>query len=211
VTFETAVERLRAALAGPLPGAGAQDLLAPLPRREWPPGLNPARIRNAAGLLLIFPVDRRPHVVLTVRSDRVRHGGQVSLPGGVVERGETFEQAALREAHEEVGLAISEAEPLGRLTPVDIPVSGFRLHPVVAAAFAPPALHPADTEVARIIEADVAALMEPAAFTFKTLTRDGRSLHVPTLVAGGADIWGATAMVLAEFLVLLGWSRPAHG
>jgi 8-oxo-dGTP pyrophosphatase MutT (NUDIX family) len=206
VTFDATIERLRGALAAPLPGPEAQDLLTPIPRRDWPAGFNPARARHAAGLLLVFPIDDRPHIVLTVRSDRVRHSGQVSLPGGVVEPGESFEQAALREAHEEVGLDGRLVQPLGLLTPVDIPVSGFRLQPVVAVSLTRPALQPADIEVARIIEADVAALMTPEASARTTLVRDGRVLDVPTLTAGGAEIWGATAMVLAEFLVLLGWS-----
>ena len=67
-----------------------------------------------------------------MRADALRHGGQVSLPGGVVDPGETFEQAALREAHEEVALPLDEVRVLGALTPLDIPVSGFRLHPIVA-------------------------------------------------------------------------------
>ncbi|PYR38594.1 MAG: coenzyme A pyrophosphatase, partial [Acidobacteria bacterium] len=81
--------------------------MAPVPRRQWPAGFNIARVRHAAGLLLVFPattINAEPaepaeaHVVLTVRGDTPRHPGQVSLPGGVVEPGETFEQAALREA-----------------------------------------------------------------------------------------------------------------
>src|SRR5207248_11030681 len=99
----------------------------------WPAGFNPARIRHAAGLLLVFPVNDVPFVVLTLRADHLgRHGGQVSLPGGVIEPGETFEQAALREAHEEVGLSAADVRVLGALTPLDIPVTGFRLHPIVA-------------------------------------------------------------------------------
>ena len=75
-----------------------------------------------------------------MRGDNVRHPGQVSLPGGVVEPGETLEQAALREAHEEVALPIEPVRILGRLTPLDIPVSGFRLHPIVAMTPARPPL-----------------------------------------------------------------------
>jgi len=211
VNFDAVLVTVDEALRRPLPGQAAQDLLTPVPRREWPSNWNPARVRNAAGLLLLFPVDARAHVLLTVRSDAVRHGGQVSMPGGVVEPGETFEQAALREAHEEVGLPLDGVEVLGALTPIDIPVSGFRLHPIVAAARVRPSLRPADAEVARILEIDLDALHDPRAIARHVMTRDGTTRNVPALVTAGAEIWGATAMVLAEFLTLLGWRGPDKG
>jgi 8-oxo-dGTP pyrophosphatase MutT (NUDIX family) len=198
--------RLADALERPLPGQAAQDLLSPIPRREWPSNWNPARTRHAAGLLLLYPVADQAHVVLTLRSDAVRHGGQVSMPGGVVEPGETFEQAALREAHEEVGLDASRVQVLGALTPVDIPVSGFRLHPIVGAADERPELRPADAEVARILDIQIASLLDPARLVARPMTRDGVTRQVPLLAVPGAEIWGATAMVLAEFLTLVGWT-----
>lgn len=204
--FADAVERLERGLSGELPGASAQALLAPLPRREWPAGFNPARIRHAAGLLLVFPRNDDAHVVLTVRADTLgRHSGQVSLPGGVIEPGETFEHAALREAHEEVALAPDDVRVLGALTPLDIPVSGFRLHPVVATASQRPFLAPSDGEVARILEVPVADLLSDRHLRSAVRTRDGYTLTVPAFHVCGDEIWGATAMVLAEFLVLLGW------
>jgi 8-oxo-dGTP pyrophosphatase MutT (NUDIX family) len=206
--FDQLVTHLRSALAQPLPGAAAQAALAPRPRRRWPSGFNPARARHAAGLLLVFPVARAPHVVLTVRGHALRHGGQVSLPGGVVEPGESFEQAALREAHEEVALDPAQVRVLGSLTPLDIPVSGFRLHPVVGAAHSRPALHPADGEVARILEVPISDLLDPARFVEKKRVRDGQAMAIPALQLDDVELWGATAMVMAEFLAVLGWQAP---
>lgn len=182
--------------------------MAPRPRGGWPAGFDSSRIRTAAGLLLLFPVDNQPHVLLTVRSDRVRHSGQVSLPGGGVEPGESFEAAALREAREEVAFVEQDVRVLGALTPLDIPVSGFRLHPIVAALDRRPMLRPADDEVARILEIPVDVLLDPATVTWRTMARGALTMDVPAFVTHDATIWGATAMVLAELLTLVGWTAP---
>jgi 8-oxo-dGTP pyrophosphatase MutT (NUDIX family) len=217
VTFADVLARLEAKLQCELPGAAADDGLAPVPRREWAPGFYPARVRYAAGLLLVFPKRNEEtlpsprflpdcdhaHIILTVRADALRHGGQVSLPGGVVDPGETFEQAALREAHEEVALPLGEVRVLGALTPLDIPVSGFRLHPIVAVHPTRPSLTPSDDEVARILEISLDELCNPEHFVTAQRERDGVRFSVPAFRVAGVEIWGATAMVLAEFLALL--------
>ena len=205
--FDEIIARLAARLKAPLPGPGAQAVLAPRPRRQWPKGFNPARIRDAAGLVLVFPVNDRSHIVLTVRAGTLeRHGGQVSLPGGVVEPGETFAEAALREAHEEVGLPVADAHVIGLLTPLDIPISGFRLHPVVATMDRRPALKAAHGEVAAILEVAISDLLDLSQLVTTEQEREGRRIVVPALRAGQFEIWGATAMVLAEFLALLDWN-----
>ncbi|MEP7304748.1 MAG: CoA pyrophosphatase [Acidobacteriota bacterium] len=209
--FDGVTERLQAALTHPLPGAEAHALMAPEPRREWPADYNPAHVRHAAGLLLVFPSDQDAHIVLTVRADTLgRHRGQVSLPGGVAEPGETYAEAALREAYEEIALPPGAVQLLGALTAVDIPVSGFRLHPILGVTSTLPLLTPADGEVARILKVSVAGLCDPAHRTSLTLSREGKDIVAPAFGIAGVNIWGATAMVLAEFLVLLGWPG-AHG
>jgi 8-oxo-dGTP pyrophosphatase MutT (NUDIX family) len=208
VTFRELIERLEGNWDRALPGAPAHALMAPQRRGEWPIGVDAASARHAAGLLLLFPVDERAHAILTVRSAHVRHSGQVSLPGGVIETGETVEQAALREAHEEIALTTSDVQVRGRLTPLDIPVSGFRLHPVVATTAHRPAVTPSDREVARILQVPVSTLLDPATVQWRPMRRGTVALDVPGFEVDDAVIWGATAMVLAEFLVLLGWTGP---
>jgi 8-oxo-dGTP pyrophosphatase MutT (NUDIX family) len=204
MTHDAVLHALVTALAAPLPGPTAQARLAPARRRGWPDGFAAARIRRAAGLLLLFPIGNHAHILLTVRAGTLgRHGGQVSLPGGVVEAGETVEEAALREAHEEVALPLEGVRVLGTLTPLDIPVSGFRLHPVVAWYPTRPILAASDGEVAKILEVSVDDLRNPAHLRPAAREHDGTSGMVPAFHVGGEQIWGATAMVLAEFLALL--------
>jgi len=124
---------LRKSLAKTLPGIEAQMRFAPeLLRNAWRTGQLPTESRQAAALLLLYPHDTGPAVALTVRaSGLARHPGQISLPGGATDPGETLAEAALREASEEIGVDPASVRILGELTPVHVIVSGFTLHPVV--------------------------------------------------------------------------------
>ena len=199
---------LRAAFRRPLPGLEAQLRMAPSPRIGWDPLKFPDGAADGAALLLIYPHDETLHVALTVRGSGLRnHTGQVSLPGGRVDAGETIDAAALREAQEEIGVDPRAVEVLGRLTPLHIPVSGFLLHPVAGYTSMRPAFQRAEWEVARIIEAPVSVLSDPAVLKREIRTRvvKGQSIdvEVPYFDIDGEKVWGATAMVLAEFCVIL--------
>jgi 8-oxo-dGTP pyrophosphatase MutT (NUDIX family) len=196
--------RLRLTLAGPLPGVDAQMRMAPIPRPGWLPGRSPDESRPAAALLLLFPAASPAHVLLTVRSSQLpSHAGQVSMPGGAVEEGESLEQAALREASEETGLDPAAVRVLGRLTPLHIPVSGFVLNTVVGVVDARPEFRLADTEVDQILEPSLDDLLAPAAVRRFPRLRDGLFQDVPYFAVDGMQVWGATAMVLAEFLEIV--------
>jgi 8-oxo-dGTP pyrophosphatase MutT (NUDIX family) len=205
MTLDDLTARLHAAMAAGLPGAEAHVRMAPRPRPGWRAGEVPGFNRDAAGLILLYERHDTPHLVLTVRAGLLtRHSGQVSLPGGVVEPGETIAEAAVREAAEEVGVEPGDVETVGVLTPLHIPVSGFTLHPVVAVAHRPPSFRPDAVEVARVLEVPVQSLVGGAGLRRLGRIRDGIEYDVPYFDVQGEQLWGATAMVLSEFLWLLG-------
>lgn len=198
--------RLRDRLSGTLPGIEAHLRFVPVPTLDgWRAGLFPADARVAAALLLLYPTPTGPALVLTVRSSGLaRHAGQVSLPGGAVDPGETLAQTALREASEEIGLDPAVVRLLGELTPVHVLVSGFTLHPLVGVADERPAFRASPAEVDQILEVSLHDLRDASRIRQGTRLREGVAVEYPYFDLLGHQVWGATAMVLGEFICLLG-------
>jgi 8-oxo-dGTP pyrophosphatase MutT (NUDIX family) len=155
-------------------------------------------------LILLYEKSGRLHFLLTLRTDKVvQHRGQVSLPGGEQHPGESIEATALRETEEELGVSLETVRVLGRLTPLYVPPSNYCVYPTVAFLAHEPAFRPEPDEVAEVIEVAVDTLADPDNVRRETTVHSGRTVSVPYYAAGGHRIWGATAMVLAEFLALL--------
>lgn len=201
---------LRERLAGTLPGIEAQMRFAPVPPRAgWQAGHYPADARQAAALLLLYPHESGGAVALTVRASGLsRHAGQISLPGGATDPGETLAQAALREASEEIGVDPAAVRVLGELTPVHVLVSGFTLHPVVGIADRRPDFRPAPGEVEAILEVSLHDLRDASRIRQGTRIREGVAVEYPYFDLLGHQVWGATAMVLGEFICLLADNEP---
>ena len=196
---------LRVKLAETLPGVEAQMRFAPAPPRPgWQAGHFPEDARIAAALLLVYPGPTGPAIALTVRARGLaRHAGQISLPGGAADPGETLAQTALREAQEEIGIDPSAIEIVGELTPVYVLVSGFTLHPVVGVTHARQSFTPAAGEVAEILEVSLDDLRDASRIRSGTRIREGVAVEYPYFDLLGHQVWGATAMILGEFICLI--------
>ena len=194
---------LKRRLAAPLPGAAAQLRLSPEPRFGWVPGHIPPSARPGAGLFLLYPRQGSLHTVLTLRDAALQHGGQLSLPGGAAESGESLADTALREAHEEIGLRIEAVEVVGTLSPLYIPASGFALHPVVGVSAQRLAFEPDPGEVQCLYEVAIDDLRDPDRRGEESRVDGGREYRVPFVSIEDQKLWGATAMVISEMLAVL--------
>ncbi len=192
-------------LQGPKPGLDAQLRMVPMP----PPTTKTyadigGDCAKAAVLALIYPRDGAPHLVLIRRTSTVlHHKDQIGLPGGQVEAGETLEQAALREAREEIGIDPGSVRVLGPLTPLYVFPSHFCVHPLVGISNLSPNFLPFPGEVAGIIEAPLALLLDPGTVRREVWNIRGVDREVPFFAVGPDKVWGATAMILAELLEIL--------
>jgi 8-oxo-dGTP pyrophosphatase MutT (NUDIX family) len=177
-----------------------RDLAGNLARRFDPPaGVIP---RLGAVLLLLYPDADDLRLPLTVRSDRLpSHRGEVSLPGGAIEPDEDGPiSAALRESHEELGVPPDAVTVWGTLSSLYIPPSNFRITPVVGMINHAPALRPNDAEVSAVISVTVRELLDPALVVVEQWTLRGIEVRVPFFAIAGHKVWGATAIVLSEFV-----------
>ncbi len=209
--FELARERLTllpAVLPPPRPEIEAHVLLiGRLPRGARRDTNGPTR--DAAALVLLYPdATGEAHIVLMVRpgGDHI-HAGQVALPGGAREPGDTFpEGTALREAFEEVGLdaAAAGVTTLGVLETVDVRVSGFMLVPVLAVAERAPRLVPEAREVAAILTVPVRHFLPDAPVETVEEDRDGWHLRYGAYPVAGYRVWGATGRALSQLGAVLG-------
>ena len=199
ITKENLVENLGISLNNILPGIDAHRRMIPLNRGDRFNYFNKDQVLRDAAVLIIlfFEKDKLKTVFIERTPDAGPHSGQIAFPGG---RREDFDadliETALREADEEIGIKVNRENVLGSLTPLQIPISGFSVLPVIAFVDSISEFNACEIEVNNIFVVDVIELLNSK--DFKTLTVHGIEIHTPCYVFDNQIVWGATAMVLSE-------------
>ncbi len=205
-SFLRFVVQVKEALSAPLPGKKAHELMMPETRKAELMKSRDKRARESAVLLLLYPHDETPFFILIKReADGGVHSSQIALPGGAFDPEDvTLERTALRECFEEVGVPPAGVTLIGRLSPLYIPPSNYRVNPFVGFLKKKPVLRPNGDEVEKVLEIPLNRLTDPRTIQNRMIRhRTGKTFTVPCFYLDNEVVWGATVMILNEFKMLL--------
>ena len=183
-----------------------EKLGAKRPGKIKEPGLKPAAV--------LVPLIARSNgwcLLFTKRSDKVEaHKGEISYPGGMIEEGESALSAALRETHEELGIAEDRIRILGELDEI-LTVTGFRIRPFVAKLRWPTALRPNPGEIESVHMLNLADFTDRSRFKSKLWKHNRRDYPVYFFEFPECTVWGATAKITKNLIDRIsGETTPAE-
>lgn len=193
-------------LGMPLPGAAAHSSMrARFLDNTFPKFTHTLPARSGAVLILLYQDGEKVRFPIIRRQVYAgAHSGQVSLPGGKSEAGETAMQTALRETEEEIGVPRTLPQVLGTLTEFFVIPSNFMVTPIVATIDHMPTFVRDEYEVADILSGDLDSLVRENAILEAEIIASGQyKMVAPHFMFGKAMVWGATAMMLNEFRHIL--------
>ena len=200
--FTDFFENLKNELKKDLPGEKAHLKMAPDIRRQFK---SDTKNQKAGVLILVYQKDQQLYIAFIQRTVyNGPHSGQISFPGGKSENSDQdIIQTALRECQEEIGINPKKVNVLGQLTPLHIPVSNFLVFPVIGHYEGIPSFVADSNEVEKILEIKLLDLLNPKNRTSKEFKYGDLSFEAPIYNPSNITIWGATAMILSEFLEIL--------
>ncbi|MFL3006950.1 MAG: NUDIX hydrolase [Candidatus Neomarinimicrobiota bacterium] len=186
---------------GELPGRTSHETMMVKPRYK---SIEKKTSIPAAVLILLYPIKNKWHFFLTKRTNTVEHHkGQISLPGGMLEKGESHKEAAIRETFEELGIQSEDINIIGPLTPLYIPISNFKIFPFVGWIKSNPKLNIQSKEVSKVFSPSIFSLMDPQTKKNKDSILLGQKVKIPFFNLKNEVVWGATSMIISEFKNIL--------
>ncbi len=190
----------------PLPGEVAQNLMAPQNSKDYRIPLPNHKI--ACVVILLHFYENQHFITFIQRAQshpEDKHAGQISFPGGKLDPSDiSFQDCALRELEEELGIDSSNVKILGQLTPLYVYVSNFLVYPFVGFVEKKPIYTPQVSEVADVLEIPLNYFSKPHISKIKTIEVHNRTLeNTPYYDLNGHILWGASAMILSEFLEIV--------
>ena len=203
VEFDNLIFHLKKRINTNLPGKDSHKKMKISYRNEKKISFNINRAKPAAVLLLLFPNNKKICFYLTKRTEKLKyHKGQISLPGGSNEKGESLLETALRETEEEIGVNKNEISILGQITPLFIPVTGFLMTPFIGFTSKEPIIKLDSMEVEELFSVNILDLINNDKL-IKHRQLNGRDVTIPYFNLNNQQVWGATSMVLSEFKDML--------
>ena len=195
-------ENIKIALKKNLPGAKSHKKMLPPNRVLKVASEEKSNLKQSSVLLLLFIENDDLKVCLIKRPQHMKHhAGQIALPGGKIEKGETAIETSLRETYEEIGIHPYQIKILGLLSDFYVEVSRFQIYPIVGWLDKKPEFRISRNEVEKTILFPIGKFQPPFC-KVKLQTHSGK-LKVPCIKFDGEIIWGATAMILSEFADVL--------
>jgi 8-oxo-dGTP pyrophosphatase MutT (NUDIX family) len=208
MNFQDFLEYVPKLMEVTLPATEAHFKMAPLERIESLKNLNleTKNPKTAAVMMLFYPKNGRTHLVLIVRNSyQGVHSAQIAFPGGKYEpRDQIFENTALRETHEEIGIHPNSIEIKKAFTRLYIQPSNFMVYPFLGICKEEIVFIPDSNEVADIIELPLSVFLgEDIIVSVKISTSYADNIMVPAFKINEHIVWGATAMMLSELKEVL--------
>lgn len=194
-------------LAHSLPGEAAQNKMRPHPstlkKLNFTSNLpENDQFRNSSVLVPIITWKNELEIILTLRTSGIKHGGQLSFPGGGKEGNETIEETALRETREEIGLKEETVSIAGQLTPLYVNHSNNMVTPVVGFIQEEQKFTPNPNEVEEVFTVPFSELIVPKNMITEEWDLRETKFTVPYWAIHEVPLWGATAMMLSELMEL---------
>lgn len=198
---------LRNRLTQVLPGAVAHEKMYPCPvsheeptfKKQFPPDDS---YRYSSVMVLLTTWNDELKILFTLRTKGIKHGGQISFPGGGCEGLETYEETALREAHEEIGLIEKNVETVGRLSPLYVDLSNNLVIPIVGFLDKSQNFIANQNEVEDIFFVPISKFLNTSNLKKVEWRLREAEYVVPFWDVYQVPLWGATSMILNEFLVI---------